>query len=262
MTGIAKWSVVLAAILFSLGAATAQAEIKTKAIEYKDGDVSLTGHLAWDDSLSGKRPGILVVHEWWGLNAHARERAERLAAEGYVAFAVDMYGTGRVTTEADQARAWMTEVRSNPKGWMRRAALGFEVLKGQDRVDPASLGAIGFCFGGTTVMQMAYAGMEFDAVGSFHGSLPAPPEGVTAITPRVFAAHGRDDSFVPKENVTAFQDGLDRIGATWDLAVYSGTRHSFTNPDASQYGIPNVQYNPRADEASWAALMRVFDEAF
>ncbi len=253
-------AVLAAPLALALASAPAAAEVKTKTIEYKDGDTVLTGLLAWDDAASGKRPGVLVVHEWWGLNDYAKGRAEKLAAEGYVAFALDMYGDGKVTDHPDQAGAWMEEITANAEVWTRRAQLGLEILKAQDQVAGDSLAAIGYCFGGSTVMQMAYAGSEVKAVASFHGSLPPPPESVKSISPRVFVAHGRDDAFIPKERVLAFQDGLDRAGATWDMSIYSGTRHGFTNPGAGAYGMENLQYNARADRESWAAMLRMFEE--
>jgi len=267
MLGRIRRSALLLAVLAApaagtLGALPAAAEVKTKTIEYKDGDTVLTGVLAWDDAMSGKRPGVLVVHEWWGLNDYAKSRAEKLAAEGYVAFALDMYGDGKVTDHPEQAGTWMKEIAGNTEAWTHRAQLGLDILKSQDQVAGDSLAAIGYCFGGSTVMQMAYAGADLKAVSSFHGSLPAAPEGVSSIKPRVFAAHGRDDAFIPKENVLAFQDALDRVGATWDMTIYSGTRHGFTNPGAGAYGIENIQYNERADKESWAAMLTMFDEVF
>ena len=265
MLGTKRRSAVLLAVLaaplaLALATAPANAEIKTKTIEYKDGDTVLTGLLAWDDAASGKRPGVLVVHEWWGLNDYAKSRAEKLAAEGYVAFALDMYGDGKVTNHPDQAGAWMKEITANAEDWTRRAQLGLDILKSQDQVAGGSLAAIGYCFGGSTVMQMAYAGVDLKAVASFHGSLPPAPESATSVQPRVFVAHGRDDAFIPKERVLAFQDGLDRVGATWDMTIYSGTRHGFTNPDAASYGLDNLQYNARADKESWAAMLMMFEE--
>jgi dienelactone hydrolase len=252
-----------AAVAFALaGASQAAAEVQTKSIEYTDGDVVLTGLLAWDDAAEGKRPGVLVVHEWWGLNDYAKGRAAQLAAAGYVAFAVDMYGDNKVTTHPEEANTWMTEIASNIDSWSHRAQLGLDVLKSQDQVDPERTAAIGYCFGGATVMQMAYAGADLDAVVSFHGSLPPAPEGVTSIAPKVLAAHGRDDQFVPPEQVAAFQQGLDRAGADWEMMIFSGTRHGFTNPDAGQYGIDNIVYNERADKRSWAAMMELFGEVF
>ncbi len=259
---LVRWMIGLSLAFGLAGAPLASAEVKTKAIEYKDGDTVLTGLLAWDDAAAGKRPGVLVVHEWWGLNDYAKGRAEQLAAEGYVAFALDMYGDNKVTTHPEEANAWMTEIASNVDLWTRRAQLGLDVLKSQDQVDPARTAAIGYCFGGATVMQLAYAGADLDAVVSFHGSLPPAPESVTSIAPQVLAAHGRDDQFVPPEQVAAFQQGLDRAGAKWEMMIFSGTRHAFTNPNAGEYGIDNLAYNETADKRSWAAMKQLFDEVF
>ena len=259
---ILKPTLGLAFAMALMQASTALAEIKTKAVEYKHGDTALTGWLAWDDATTGKVPGVLVIHEWWGLNEHAKERAEKLAGEGYVAFAADMYGTGRVTTKPDQARAWYGEVTTDLSSWMERAQIALDVLKGHENVDSEKLAAMGFCFGGTTVMQMAYAGSEVDAVVSYHGSLPLPGADVTGISQRVLVAHGRDDPFVPPERVAPFQESLDRIGAEWEMTVYSGTRHSFTNKDAGQYQMDALAYNEIADKNSWSATMRLFDDVF
>ena len=260
--GIMRWAVGPAVAFGLLGASLAGAEVRTKTIEYMDGETVLTGLLAWDDAAAGKRPGVLVVHEWWGLNDYAKGRAEQLAAAGYVAFALDMYGDSKVTSHPDKAGEWMTQIVSNIGLWTRRAQLGLDVLTAQDQVEPGKAVAIGYCFGGATVMQMAYAGADVDAVVSFHGSLPAAAESVTSIGPRVLVAHGRDDAFIPAEAIVAFQAGLDRAGADWEMTIYSGTRHGFTNPDAGAYGIDNLAYNETADKRSWAAMMRLFEGVF
>ena len=259
---LTRWFSALAMALALAGASSAIAEVKTETIEYKDGDTVLTGLLAWDDAAEGPRPGVLVVHEWWGLNDYIKSRAEQLAAEGYVAFALDMYGDNKVTTHAEEANAWMTQIASNIDLWTRRAQLGLDVLKSQDRVDSERTAAIGYCFGGATAMQLAYAGADLDGVVSFHGSLPPAPESVTSIAPQVLAAHGRDDQFVPPERVAACQQGLDRINANWEMMIFSGTRHGFTNPGAGEYGIDNLVYNETADKRSWAAMLSLFDEVF
>lgn len=248
-----------AVVLCVLAAGDAQAAVKTKTIEYSEGGTTLKGVLAWDDAATGKRPGVLVIHEWWGLNDYAKGRAEQLAAEGYVAFALDMYGDDKVTDHGKQAGEWMNQITANIAAWRSRAAAGLAVLRAQPQVDASKVAAIGYCFGGATVMQMAYAGSDLKAVVSFHGSLPPAGDDVTSLKPRVLIAHGRDDKFIPAERIDAFQKGLDRIGADWEMTIYSGTRHGFTNPGAGNYGIDNLAYNRTADERSWAAMMRLFD---
>jgi len=239
----------------------AQAEIRTETINYRDGDVELQGYLAWDDSASGKRPGILVVHEWWGLNDYARHRARMLAELGYVAFAGDMYGKGMVTEHANQAKAWYQQITANIGAWQRRAQLGLDILRQRDQVDPKHLAAIGYCFGGATVMQLAYSGADLDGVVSFHGSLPpATKEQQGQIKASILAAHGSADGFVPPERVAAFEQALNEAGADWQLVAYGGARHGFTNPDAGHYGMENIAYNAEADARSWALMQTFLDE--
>ena len=190
-----------------------RAEIKTKSITYKDGDVTLQGTMAWDASKTGKRPGILFVHEWWGLDHYAKSRAKQLAAAGYVAFALDMYGVGKVTNHPKEAGKWAKQINSNIKNWTRRAQAGLSVLKANPLVAKGKTAAIGYCFGGSTVIQMAYAGHDIKAVASFHGSLQPAAKSVTSVKPRIFAAHGRDDTFINAARITAFKAGLDRAKA-------------------------------------------------
>jgi dienelactone hydrolase len=251
------WAVLLAILL----PAAAHAAIQTETVEYKDGETVLKGHLVYDDSLEGKRPGVIVVHEWWGLNDYAKKRAEMLAELGYVAFAVDMYGDDKVTSHAPDAQGWMQQITSNVDAWRARALAGLEALKTNARVDTDDLAAIGYCFGGATVMQMAYAGADLDAVVSFHGSLPPAPEGAD-IKASLLAAHGSADSFVPPEKVDAFEQSLDAAGADWQLVAYGGARHGFTNPGAGDYGMDNLKYDANADRRSWALMQSFLDEAF
>ena len=243
-------------------ACPAAAEVQNRIVDYKDGETTLRGHLYWDDRYEDKRAGVLVVHEWWGLNAYAKMRARMLAEAGYVAFAPDMYGDGKVTEHASEAKAWKEQISANVDAWVQRAKAGLDQLKELEQIDPERIAAIGYCFGGTTVMQMAYAGMDVKGVASFHGSLPPPPESLQSVAPRILVAHGRDDAFIPAERIVAFQSGLDRIGADWEMTIYSGTRHGFTNPGAGDYGIDNLAYNETADKRSWAATKRLFDEVF
>ena len=238
------------------------AEVQSKSVQYRHGDVPLQGYLAWDDSLEGKRPGVLVVHEWWGLNDYARKRANELAKLGYVAFALDMYGAGKVTEHPAEAGEWAGQIRKNVAAWRERATLGLDMLKKSPHVDPARVAAIGYCFGGATVIQLAYADAPVLGVVSFHGSLPVVPDDVEKIAPRILVCHGDSDGFVPKENIESFRKGLDRAGADWHFVSYGGARHSFTNPDADSKGIDGLRYDPKADQRSWSHMKTFFAEIF
>jgi dienelactone hydrolase len=242
---------------------TAQAAIKTERVTYRDGDVELQGYLTWDDAVAGKRPGILVAHEWWGLNDYVRRRAQMLAKLGYVAFAADMYGKGKVTQHGNEAKAWMEQISANADAWRRRGLAGLEILRKHPKVDASRLGAMGYCFGGATVMQLAYAGADLKGVVSFHGSLPVPTEAEgKTIKARVLAAHGAADAYVPPERVLQFQNALEQAGADWSLITYGHARHAFTNPDAGKDEAENTEYNEKADHRSWAAMQTFFKEVF
>ena len=242
---------------------TAAAEVQLKQIDYQDGGEKLKGFIAWDDSIKGKRPGVLVVHEWWGLNDYAKRRARMLAEQGYVAFAADMYGDGKVTTHADNAKGWMTQITANEAAWQKRAQLGLDQLKASKLVDDSKLAAIGYCFGGATVMKLAYAGTDIDGVVSFHGALPpATPEQAASIKSRVLIAHGDADPFVPAERITAFKKALSDAGVDWEMDIYSGARHGFANPGAGDFGMDAIAYNENADLRSWQKMKNFFAEIF
>jgi len=239
------------------------AEVQTKIIPYTHGQTQLEGFLAWDDRVQGKRPGVLVVHEWWGLNDYARQRAEQLAALGYVAFAVDMYGKGQVTSHPDQAGKWMKHIQENVKEWQARAITGLEVLRNHSLVDQGKVAAIGYCFGGATVMQLAYSGTDIQGVVSFHGSLPLPEDPHKVQTQaKVLIAHGNADPFVPDNHVQKFRKAVEEAKLDWHMIVFSGTRHSFTNPNAGSHGMDALKYDPKADRRSWAYMQIFFNELF
>ena len=253
-------SILLAACL-SFSSATA--EVRSAAVAYKHGDENLTGYLYWNDAVEGKRPGVLVVHEWWGLNDYVRSRAEKLAELGYVAFAVDMYGTGRVTSHPAQAKEWMMAHVSNVDGWRSRAQKGLDLLAKLKITDEGKLAAIGYCFGGSTAMQLAYSGADLQAVVSFHGSQPLPNEGeAQGFDGRVLIEHGNADAFVPPERVDAFKAAMKDAGVDLVFHGYDGVVHGFTNPDAGDFGIDNLRYDADADEASWRAMLQTFNTVF
>ena len=241
----------------------AVAKVMTKSIAYSHGEVKLEGFLAWDDAMNGKRPGILVVHEWWGLNEYAQTRAKQLAAMGYVAFAVDMYGKGKVTNHPKQAGEWMKQATANVKSWQDRAIEGLKILQSQEMVDTENIAAIGYCFGGATVTQLAYSGAPVKGVVSFHGALPLPAnDQMIKTNTKILIAHGNEDPFVSQEHIKKFRDALEKAGLDWQMIIYAGARHSFTNPAADSVGMDALRYNKKADERSWKHMQIFFDEVF
>jgi dienelactone hydrolase len=244
-------------------AVTAEAAVKTKVIEYRQGDTLLEGYLAWDDARSSTRPGVLIVHEWTGINPHIRQRAEMLAKLGYVAFAADIYGKGvRPTAPADAAK--IAAVYKNDRALMRaRARAGLEELKKLNFVDQQRLAAIGYCFGGTTVLELARDGANIKGVVSFHGGLATPtPQDARNIKGKVLALHGADDPFVKADEVAAFQDEMRKAALDWQFISYGNAVHSFTNSAAGTDNSKGAAYNERADKRSWEAMKVFFAEIF
>ena len=253
----------IAVPLVLLTAGSVQAKLVTQPVAYTHEGVQLEGYLAYDDAAAGKRPGVLVVHEWWGLNDYVRGRAEQLAEMGYVAFALDMYGKGRMTDHPDQAGAWMKAVNSNMSLWLGRALAGLEVLKKQPQVDTGRLAAIGYCFGGATVQVLAYGGAGLKGVVSFHGSLvPPSAEQGERTRARMLICHGAQDPFNKPDALTAYVQALNATSIDWQLIVYGNTRHGFTNPGAGKFGMDALAYNPDSDRRSWQQMTSFFDEIF
>lgn len=254
----------IASLLFvgvSLLASQALAAVQSEAVSYEYDGTKLTGHLYYDDALTEKKPGVLVIHEWWGLNDYAKKRAEMLAELGYVAFAADMYGDNKVTDKPDQAREWMQEVTADVEDWRGLAFAGLAQLKASDKVDTEKLAAVGYCFGGGTIFQMAYGGTDIDGVVSFHGSLPAAPDDAKIQT-KILAFHGDADGMLPAAVVSKFKEKLAATDADWQFVSYGGARHGFTNPNADSYGIENLKYDEKADQRSWAEMQDFFNEIF
>jgi dienelactone hydrolase len=253
----------IATILLALAtlAAAATAEIVTEDVPYRHLDVQLQGYLAYDDALSGPRPAVIVVHEWWGLNDFAKQKARALAELGYVAFALDMYGRGKVTSDPSQAGTWAGAIRRDLKQFRARARAGYDIVAQHERVDRDRIGAIGFCFGGSTVLQMAAAGMPLAGVVSFHGSLFAfEADDVRRTQAKLLVLHGAADPLVPDKDVAAFQQSLADSKVDWQLVAYGGAEHSFTNPGADEHGIKGVKYDKTAAQRSWRHMKIFFDE--
>lgn len=253
----------LCAILLLVCAGTSQAAVKTETVEYKQGETVLKGYLAYDDATPAKRPGVLVVHEWWGLDDYAKRRTEQLAKAGYVAFALDMYGEGRNTPHPEKAGEWSSAVARDPEAAAARFQAGLDQLRKQPRVDPAKVAAIGYCFGGGVVLKRAMAGADLSGVVSFHGALPADPVPAgAAVKAKVLVCNGADDGFITPEQIAAFQKNLTQAKADWQFVNYSGAKHSFTNPNAAAFGIDALAYNEAADRRSWQAMLSFFGEIF
>jgi len=248
------------AILFA-GVSPARAEVKTEVVEYRHGDAVLEGYLAYDDSFQGKRPGVLVVHEWNGHNPYVRKRAEQLARLGFVGFALDMYGKGVRAKDAKEAAALAAIYKGDRKLMRARAASGLDVLRNHARVDRTRLAAIGYCFGGTAVLELARSGADLVSVVSFHGGLDTPTPGdARNIKGKVLALHGGDDPYVPTKQVEAFQEEMRKGGVDWQFVSYGGAVHSFTNPEAGSDNSKGAAYNERADRRSWEAMKTFFAE--
>lgn len=240
-----------------------RADIKTQSIEYKHGDTVLEGFHAYDTSLQGKRPGVLVVHQWKGLSDYEKKRAEMLARLGYNVFCVDIYGKGVRPKEAKEASAEAGKYKSDRSLLRRRVNAGLEVLRKQEMTDRQRIAAIGYCFGGTTVLELARGGEGIAGVVSFHGALDTPtPADAKQIKGKVLALHGADDPFVPAKDVAAFEEEMRQGGVDWQLVAYGGAVHSFSDWNAGNDNSKGAAYHEKADKRSWEDMKQFFAEIF
>lgn len=256
---------VIAAFLLGMAITPLQAAVVGQEVSYRVGDTVMKGYLAYDDAVTGKRPGILVVHEWWGHNAYARKRAEMLAGLGYTALAVDMYGDGKTADHPEDAGKFATAVRKDMDMMQTRFNAARDFLNRQDTVNAEHNAAIGYCFGGSVVLSMARAGADLDGVVSFHGSLDGLPHVGEKVTARVLVANGADDPFIGADSIAMFREEMDLAGVDYKFINYPGAKHSFTNPGANafgeKFGLP-LEYSAGADQASWQAMQEFFDSIF
>jgi dienelactone hydrolase len=254
-------------VLFFLFSPALQAALHEQTLNYSAGGVPLKGYLAWDDAYGAKQPGVLVVHEWWGLNDYARQRARMLAGLGYTALAVDMYGEGKSTEHASDASGFMSAVLDHANLARERFLAAKALLERQSSVDSArKIAAIGYCFGGATVLDMARQGVDLAAVVSFHGNLVTRmPAQAGAVKARILVLNGADDTFVTQDSIKVFQQEMRHAGADYRFINYPGAIHSFTNPDADRLGKANnipLAYNAEADKASWDEMKQLFSVVF
>ncbi len=252
------------ALLFCVSAASAALVERTQT--YTDGATEMHGFIVYDDAFSGLRPGVLVVHEWWGQNDEARRRARMLAERGYIALAVDMYGEGKVVTHPDEAKALATGVLSNMQVCISRLRAARALLDSQTQVDPAHVALVGYCFGGTAALALARAGDDFDVIASVHGTLGTkmhPRE--NSVSARVLVYQGSDDAAAPPNEILAFEKEMKAARVNYKIVVYPGAKHAFTVPEADRYAeefhLP-VGYDAEADRLSWEDLLEELQAAF
>jgi dienelactone hydrolase len=255
------WCVLLLAF-----AVTVQAKVVSKEVNYSADGLNLKGYLAYDDAQTGKRPGVLVVHEWWGQNDYIRQRAHMLAELGYVALALDMYGDGKQAAHPEDASKFSSEVMKNLDVAEQRFMAGLTLLQQQPQTNKQQVAAIGYCFGGGVVLAMARRGVDLNGVASFHGSLGAgAPVAPGKVKAKVLVLNGADDPFVKPEQIAAFKEEMSAAGVDYEFVNYLGAKHSFTNPGATENGkkfqLP-LEYNAAVDKESWQKLQTFFQQIF
>lgn len=252
--------------LLLMGTVMSRAGVVGKPVEYTADSVHLKGYIAYDDKIKDKRPGVLVVHEWWGLNDYARKRADMLAELGYVALAVDMYGEGKVADHPDDAGKFASETMKNMPAMKARFLAALELLKKNEAVDPTRIGAIGYCFGGGVVLTMARSGADLKGVVSFHGSLAtAEPAARGKVKAKVLVCNGGADKFVTQDAIKNFKQEMKSAGVDFKFVSYEGAVHGFTNPAATELGTKfnmPLAYNEKADTKSWTEMQEFFKKIF
>jgi dienelactone hydrolase len=253
---------IIPVLLAAACAFSVQATIVTQTVEYKQGDTTLEGYLAYDDSISGKRPGVLVVHQWLGLTGYEKHRAEQLAQLGYVAFCADIYGKDARPKDVSEAGPLAGKYKGDRALLRARVNAALDVLEKNELVDPTRVAAIGYCFGGTTVLELARSGADIVGVVSFHGGLdsPAPADG-KKIKGKVLVLAGADDPFQKPEDLTAFESEMRDNKVDWQIVFYGGAVHAFTQPNPGFINA-GAKYNEKADKRSWQAMKDFFAEIF
>lgn len=258
------------ALALALAATAARAAIVTKDVDYEHNGVKLQGFLAYDDAKvkDAKLPGVLVIHEWWGLNDYVKGRAKKLAGLGYVAFALDMYGKGVLASDQKKAAELAGQFYGKPL-MAERAQAGLDQLMATGLVDPARVAAIGYCFGGSAVQALAYTGAPLAGIVSFHGGLaPAPADAAARVKAKILICHGALDPSSAPEKIDAYLKSMNDAKLDYQFKIYAGAYHAFTNPDADKIAAANpgmkgfVAYSPSADRRSWQDMRDFFGEIF
>jgi dienelactone hydrolase len=255
-----KWRWLISLLLMT---GIAQAQLRGKTIDYKEGKTVLEGYLVYDDAVAGKRPAVVVVHDWMGPSAFTRDRAYELAKMGYIALSADIYGKGAGPKDMNGAKQLVGVYKGNRPLLRARARAALETLLAQPQTDPARVAAIGYCFGGTAVLELARSGAPLAGVVTFHGGLDTPtPQDAKNIKAKVLVLHGADDPFVTPDQVAAFEKEMRDAGVDWQLIKYSGAVHAFAVPTAGNDNSKGAAYNERAARRAWQAMKDFFAEIF
>jgi dienelactone hydrolase len=254
------------AILFLLSA-PAMADLVERTVDYQEGETTLEGFHVYDDAIDGKRPGILIIHQWTGLTDYEKGRARQLAEMGYNVFAADIYGKG-IRPQPPEAGQHAGKYKGDPDLYRSRLTAGLEVLRKDSRTEEARIAAIGYCFGGTGVLELARSGADIAGVVSFHGGLAAgegkeaAKNGVKGVKASILVCHGIDDPYVPESEISGFREEMNTAGADWQFIGYSGAVHAFTQKMAGNDNSKGAAYNAAADQRSWRHMKVFFDEIF
>jgi len=237
------------------------ANLKEENVTYTGDNTTMDGYIVYDANKEGKRPGVLVIHEWWGLNDYLKMRARKLAELGYIAMAIDLYGNGKTADNPDDAGKYAGPFYQKPQMAKARFDAALNKLKSYDQLDTNNIAAIGYCFGGGMVLNMARMGENLKGVVSFHGSLVGVPADKNLLKAKILVCHGADDEFVKPQELAQFKKQMDSVGADYTVKVYPNATHAFTNPAATENGekfkIP-IKYNAQADSASWNDMKEFF----
>ena len=241
-------------LAFVFTAVAAEAKIITQSVPYQSEGMKFEGYLAYDNAVKGKRPGVLVIHEWWGLNAAVQKRVDQLASMGFIAFALDLYGKGKTTTDIIKATKMLRMVQMNGYRWRQRGLAGLEVLKGLPQVDPQRIAAIGYGWGGATLQQLVYNGTDIDGAVLFYSFRPPPADQAKRVKAKILVLQGTADPYLDAVELTDYIEAMGKTGLDWQMVLFGGAKHGFTDANAADYGMKEFEYNETADRQSWSQV--------
>jgi len=255
-----KWALVGFALIFS--ASAAEAKIIKKPVAYQSEGFDLEGYLAYDDASAEKKPGVLVVHEWWGLNDSIRKRVDQLASMGYVAFALDLYGKGKTTTDKQKATKMLRMVQMNVYRWHQRALAGLDVLKNLPQVDPQQIAAIGYGWGGVTLQQQLFKGADVKGAILYSSFVAPAAEQRQRVKAKILVLQGSADPYVDSGQISNYVEAMNKTDINWQMVLFGGAKHGFSNPNAAKYNAQEFEYNETADRQSWKQVALFLSELF